>query len=43
MTQHILPEHTVEDRATMRRLGMVIGAFIVATAIMAIAVGFTMG
>jgi hypothetical protein len=43
MTQHILQEHTDEDRHTMRQLGMVIGAFVVATAILAITVGILMG
>jgi len=35
MTQHILEEHTIEDHQTMKRLGTVIGLFIVATVIMA--------
>ena len=43
MTQHILPEHEIEDQQIMRRLGIVIGCFIVATAIMAVAVGAIMG
>lgn len=43
MTQHLLEEHTLEDQRTMRRLATVIGGFIVATAILALAVGLTMG
>ena len=43
MTQHILQEHTEEDQHTMRRLGMVIGLFIGATAIMGLVIGVTMG
>ena len=43
MTQHALPEHTQEDQRTMRRLAAVIGVFIIATAILAVAVGAIMG
>ena len=43
MTQHILQEHTHEDQQTMRRLGAVIGGFVLATAIMAVVVGLIMG
>ena len=43
MTQHIMQEHEVEDRATMRRLGLVIGSFVIATAVMAMVVGMIMG
>ena len=43
MTQHILEEDTREDARTMKRLGTVIGAFIVATAVLAISVGLIMG
>ena len=43
MTQHILKEHEDEDRATMRRLAIVIGAFVLATAVLAVAVGIAMG
>ena len=42
MTQHIFQQDTDEDRRTLRRLGIVIGAFVVATAIMAITVGLVM-
>jgi hypothetical protein len=38
MTQHILQEHTDEDRRIMRRLFTVVGAFIVASTLMAVAV-----
>ena len=43
MTQHLLHEHTEEDQLIVRRLAIVIGSFIVATAIMAITVGALMG
>ena len=43
MTQHILQEHTDEDQRTMRRLAIVIGCFIAATAVMAVTVTITMG
>ena len=43
MTQHILHEHTEEDRRTMRRLAIVIGGFVAATCIMAVTVALTMG
>ena len=43
MTQHILKQDEDEDRATMRRLATVIGSFIVATAVLAVAVGIVMG
>lgn len=43
MTQHLLHEHELEDQRTMRRLASVIGAFIIATAVMAVTVGILMG
>lgn len=43
MTQHLLPEDTAADRRAMRQLATVIGCFMVATAIMALVVGLTMG
>ena len=43
MTQHILEEDTLADKRAMRQLFSVIGGFAVATAILALAVGFTMG
>ena len=43
MTQHISPQDTQEDQATMRRLGLVSGLFIAATAAMAVTVGVIMG
>lgn len=43
MTQHVNPQHTVEDQQTMRRLAIVIGCFIAATAVMATTVTFIMG
>lgn len=43
MTQHLMEEETLEDRRTMHRLAAVIGAFGVATAILAIGVAIIMG
>ncbi len=43
MTQHLLPEHTLEDRRTMRRLAVVIVGFLAFTAAMAVAVGVAVG
>jgi len=43
MTQHLLPEHTIEDRLIMRRLAVVIGCFLAFTAAMALGVGIAMG
>lgn len=43
MTQHLIQEQTEEDQRTMRRLGAVIGGFVVATAVMALVVGLVMG
>ena len=40
MTQHLLEEHTLEDQRIMRRLAIVIGGFIVATAVMATTISF---
>ena len=43
MTQHLLKEHEIEDRTAMRRLATIIGFFVVATAVLAVAVGIVMG
>lgn len=43
MTQHLLDEDNNADKQAMRRLGMVIGAFMVATALLAVSVGLAMG
>jgi hypothetical protein len=43
MTQHLLPEHTLEDHRTMRRLAVVIGCFLAFTAAMAVGIGLVMG
>lgn len=43
MTQHLLPEDTAADSLALRRLATVIGCFVIATAVLAIAVGLTMG
>ena len=43
MTQHILPEDTQEDIQIMRRLGIVIGGFVVATIVMATTIGIILG
>ena len=42
MTQHILQEDTHEDQVTMRRLGVVIAGFMIATAVMATIIGVVM-
>jgi hypothetical protein len=43
MTRHLLYQDTQDDRRTIRRLGLVIGIFIIATAALAITVGVIMG
>ena len=43
MTQHVLPEDTLEDQRTLRRLGLVTGMFCVAATIMAVVIGVVMG
>ena len=43
MTQHYLEEDTLADRKAMRQLASVIGGFVVATAVLALVVGMTMG
>ncbi len=43
MTQHLIHEQELEDQRTMRRLGLVILGFLVATAVMAVTVGAIMG
>ena len=43
MTQHLLEEDTLADRQAMRRLFTVIGCFVAATAVLALAVGVAMG
>lgn len=43
MTQHLLPEQTAEDHATLRRLGLVIGLFILATTAMAVTLAVLLG
>ena len=43
MTQHLMPEHEIEDQQIMRRLAIVVGGFIIATAAMAIVIGAIMG
>ncbi len=43
MTQHLLEEDTLADKQAMQRLASVIGAFLVATILLGLAVGFTMG
>lgn len=42
MTQHLTQEQTDEDRATLKRLGLVIGGFLVFTIILATVVGVVM-
>ena len=43
MTQHIDPQHTLEDQTTWRRLAMVIASFIAITAVGAISVSLVAG
>ena len=43
MTQHLLEQHTEEDKRIMRQLAMVVGGFIIATAAMAVIIGAVMG
>ena len=43
MTQHLLEEDTLADKQAMRRLFTVIGCFVAATAVLAVAVGVIMG
>lgn len=43
MTQHLLPEDTLEDKRAMRHLAIVIGIFAIATLVMALTVGMLMG
>lgn len=43
MTQHMRPEDIREDERTLRRLATVIAGFLVATAVMAVVIGLTMG
>lgn len=43
MTQHILEQDTCEDRQIMRRLAMVIGGFMLATAALATAIAMIAG
>lgn len=43
MTQHLLEEDTLADRKAMRQLATVIGGFVIATALLALVVGLTMG
>lgn len=43
MTQHLSPQDTLADKRAMRQLAIIVGCFIVATAIMAVTVGLIMG
>jgi hypothetical protein len=43
MTQHLSVSDTQEDKRTMRRLGLVVAAFIAFTAAMALGVGIVLG
>jgi hypothetical protein len=43
MTQHALPEQTLEDQRTMRRLVIVVACFVVFTATMAVGIGVILG
>ena len=43
MTQHIVPQDTIEDQQIMRRLMIVIAGFMAATAVMALVVAASAG
>ena len=43
MTQHPLQAQTDEDQRIMRRLAIVVGGFVVFTAVLALSVGLVMG
>jgi hypothetical protein len=43
MTQHPLPEQTLQDQIIMRRLALVVGCFLAFTVAMAVGVGVTRG
>lgn len=43
MTQHMVPEDTFEDQQTLRRLAIVVGCFVAATAAMAVVIGVVAG
>jgi hypothetical protein len=43
MTQHLLQEQTEDDKQIMRRLFMVVGGFMLATVVMAVAITAIMG
>jgi hypothetical protein len=43
MTQHLLPEQTEQDHTIMRRLAIVVGGFMICTAVMAVVIGAIMG
>ncbi len=43
MTQHALQKHTDEDRQIMRRLTAVVGVFLLASAVMAVAIAAILG
>lgn len=43
MTEHYLQEQTQQDQRTMRRLGLVIGCFMLATVLLAIVVTHSVG
>jgi hypothetical protein len=42
MTQHTLPEQTLEDQRTMRRLSLVVAGFLAFTAAMAVSIAVIM-
>jgi predicted PurR-regulated permease PerM len=43
MTQHLLEKDTQEDIQTLKRLGKIVGGFLLATALLALAVGLAVG
>lgn len=43
MTQHLNPEQTLEDEIILRRLAIIVGGFVVLTAVGALLVGIIAG
>jgi hypothetical protein len=43
MTHHMLQDDVIQDQKTLRRLGLVVGLFSVATAAMALVIGVVLG
>lgn len=43
MTQHLVPEQTLEDQRTLRRLVLIVAGFVAFTIAMAVGVGIALG